>query len=148
MSGIPARKSLWLLPVSLLLANILNMAGIVVLPKIIDADEFALFSLSSSIGLLIIAVFYEWNRLATVRFSVTPDKDEEIKRRLALRRSNLCINLVLGCLAIICYFFAQHKYFLVASMALMFAISQATFEARQAFFRADFVTRTTLSACS
>ena len=138
MSGIPARKSLWLLPVSLLLANILNMAGIVVLPKIIDADEFALFSLSSSIGLLIVAVFYEWNRLATVRFSVTPDKDEEIKRRLALRHSNLCINLVLGCVAIICYFFAQHKYFLVASMALMFAISQATFEARQAFFRADF----------
>lgn len=133
-----ARRSLWLLPISILFANILNMAGIVVLPKVMDAGEFALFSLASSLGLLVIAVFYEWNRMSIMRFTVTPDKDAEIKRRFALRRSSYSISVALGCVAVFCFPFSQQKYFLVVAMALIFAISQATFEARQATFRAEF----------
>ncbi len=44
------RKTAILLPLALLLANFLNMVGIVVLPKIIDPSQFALFSLASSSG--------------------------------------------------------------------------------------------------
>lgn len=133
------RKTAILLPLALLLANFLNMVGIVVLPKIIDPSQFALFSLASSIGLFLIAILYEWNRITIMRYSVAVDPDETIRRRSALLRANIVTSIILLISGVISYYVSEKRYALVFSMASFFAVSQAMFEARQAFFRADFL---------
>lgn len=135
------RKTAALLPLALLLANVLNMAGIVVLPKIIDPSQFALFSLSSSVGLFLVAVLYEWNRVTILRYSVAVDPEETVRRRSALKRANIAISGLLLVASCVSYSLSENRYALVFSMACLFAVSQAIFEARQAFFRADFLDR-------
>jgi O-antigen/teichoic acid export membrane protein len=135
------RKTAILLPLALLLANFLNMVGIVVLPKIIDPSQFALFSLASSSGLFLIAVLYEWNRITIMRYSVAVDPEEMSRRRSVLKRANIVTSIVLLVISIVAYSFSSNWYALVFSMACLFAVSQAMFEARQAFFRADFLDR-------
>ena len=138
MNMIHRRKSALLMPAGVLAANVLNMVGIVVLPKLVDPHEFALFSLASSLGLLLVSIFYEWSRGAIVRYSVAADPEETNRRRAVLRRSNTVTSVVLLTVAAICCVFNDSRYAIIVSMACLFAVSQALFEARQALFRADF----------
>jgi len=133
------RKTAVLLPLALLLANILNMAGIVALPKIIDPSQFALYSLASSLGLFLIAILYEWNRITIMRYSVAVDPNDTVRRRSALLRANIVTSIILLISGVISYCVSENRYALIFSMACFFAVSQAMFEARQAFFRADFL---------
>jgi len=138
MNMMHRRKSALLMPAGVLLANVLNMVGIVVLPKLVDPHEFALFSLASSLGLLLVSIFYEWSRGAIVRYSVAADPAETDRRRAILRRANTVTSILLLSVAAVCWGFGSNRYALIVSMACLFAVSQALFEARQALFRADF----------
>jgi O-antigen/teichoic acid export membrane protein len=126
-----------LLPVTLILSNALNMLGIVVLPKIINAEEFALFSLASSIGLFIIAILFEWSRMCVMRYSVTTSDEETARRKATLNAANMWSAILLVVVAGVSQFL-QTTYAAVFGMACLFAVSQALFEARQASFRAEF----------
>jgi O-antigen/teichoic acid export membrane protein len=132
-----SRVVLILLPAALIVSNGLNMMGVVVLPKLIKAQEFALFSLASSIGLFIVSVLFEWSRICIMRYSVTKDATESARRRATLNAANLwtASALILVALAIQ---LIHATYAIVFGMACLFATSQALFEARQASFRAEF----------
>ncbi|MBM7044099.1 hypothetical protein [Rhizobium lusitanum] len=126
-----------LLPAALIISNALNMMGVVVLPKLIKSQEFALFSLASSIGLFIVSVLFEWSRICVMRYSVTKDATESARRRATLNAANLWTAGVL-ILAALAVQLLHATYAIVFGMACLFAISQALFEARQASFRAEF----------
>jgi len=126
-----------LLPAALVLSNALNMVGIVVLPKLIEAEQFAIFSLSSSVGLFIVSVLFEWSRICTMRFSAAANPVEGAQRRATLHAANLWIACALLLLALVAQLWST-KYALIFGLASLFAVSQALFEARQASFRAEF----------
>ncbi|WP_413708779.1 hypothetical protein [Rhizobium sp. Rhizsp82] len=133
----PTRPSFYL-PAGVLAANLLNMIGIIILPKIIDPDQLAIYSLASSIGLFLVSMFYEWNRVSISRYSVSKDVLETSRRRSALRHSNRLTSAVLIVVSLVSLIYMNNHYGLILGMACLFAISQALFEARQAYFRADF----------
>lgn len=127
-----------MLPVALLIANGLNMIGIIVLPKILDPSQFAIFSLASSIGLFIVALLFEWSRISIMRYGVAKDPADTAQRKHVLNRANGVVAAVLFVAAVCSLALGNHIYFTVFGLSLLFALSQALFEARQACFRAEF----------
>jgi len=113
------------------------MVGIMVLPKLVEAEQFALYSLATSVGLFIISVLFEWSRICTMRFSATADLGESAQRRATLHTANLWIAGALLLFALLFQLWST-QYTLIFGLASLFAVSQALFEARQASFRAEF----------
>ena len=128
-----------LVTVSLILGSVANLTTQILIPRFLQPQEYANFTLWWSVGLLVTAIVYEATRNSVIRFSDGKDDEQSKKRRSLLLLAYAVGSL--GLTIIACFIFigtAFYKFELISAATLLFATSQGVFDGKQAIARALF----------
>lgn len=126
-----------LIVLSLIVANLTNLAIQFVIPRLLPSAEYVSFSVFWSSGQLFAALIFEWLRLGVMRYSVDSSQQGVDGFNAAIRFSYALSFLISAVVGVFLLLVSRHDgYYFWLGIILIYACVQGGFDASQASLRA------------
>lgn len=136
------RLHIFLIPLSILVANAVSLILQLLAPHVLPPSEYPRFALMWALGHFLSILFFDWLRIATLRYSQSEDTTLSEPRRLALRNLYLAVATSLGLVTVVIFALGTlYPALLGIATALSYALAKGLFDGNQADLRARFDNR-------